>query len=92
MANTGPGRPQDQKSNTGTEDAPELEKTLEDATTGVVEAAQKNSNLIVFVVLCIVGLLALPSVLGKVEEEKLQKLNDDIDACLNQDQAMVLQD
>lgn len=84
MATTGPGRPQNKKAPSNDNDGADLEKSLEDATTGVVEAAKNNSNLIVIVVLGIVALLALPSVLDKVEEQKLQKLNNEIDTCLNQ--------
>ena len=91
MATTGPGRPENKKAPTQDGDGAELEKSLEDATSGVVEAAKNNSNLIVVVVLGIVALLALPSVLDKVEEQKLQKLNNEIDSCLNQEAEAVVQ-
>ena len=39
----------------------------------------------------IVALLALPSVLDRVEEQKLQKLNNEIDSCLNQETEAVVQ-
>lgn len=91
MATTGPGRPDNKKAPTTDGEGADLEKTLEDATAGVVETAKSNSNLIIIVVLGIVALLALPSVLDKVEEQKLQKLNNEIDSCLNQETEAVVQ-
>ena len=90
MATTGPGRPQNKSESTGDDNPAELEKSLEDATAGVVESAKNNSNLIILVVLGIVALLALPSMLERVEEQKLQKLNNDIDTCLGQEAEEVL--
>lgn len=91
MATTGPGRPENKKAPTTDGEGADLEKTLEDATAGVVETAKSNSNLIIIVVLGIVALLALPSVLDRVEEQKLQKLNNEIDSCLNQETEEVVQ-
>ncbi len=91
MATTGPGRPENKKAPTTDGEGADLEKTLEDATAGVVETAKSNSNLIIIVVLGIVALLALPSVLDRVEEQKLQKLNNEIDSCLNQETQEVVQ-
>ena len=91
MATTGPGRPENKKAPTTDGEGADLEKTLEDATAGVVETAKSNSNLIIIVVLGIVALLALPSVLDRVEEQKLQKLNNEIDSCLNQETEAVVQ-
>ena len=91
MATTGPGRPENKKAPTTDGEGADLEKTLEDATAGVVETAKSNSNLIIVVVLGIVALLALPSVLDRVEEQKLQKLNNEIDSCLNQETEAVVQ-
>ena len=91
MATTGPGRPENKKAPTTDGEGADLEKTLEDATAGVVETAKSNSNLIIIVVLGIVALLALPSVLDRVEEQKLQKLNNEIDSCLNQETEVVVQ-
>ena len=91
MATTGPGRPENKKAPTTDGEGADLEKTLEDATAGVVETAKSKSNLIIIVVLGIVALLALPSVLDRVEEQKLQKLNNEIDSCLNQETEAVVQ-
>lgn len=91
MATTGPGRPQNKSASTGEEDPADLEKSLEDATVGVVESAKNNSNLIILVVLGIVALLALPSMLERVEEQKLQKMNNDIDTCLSQTSEQILE-
>ncbi len=91
MATTGPGRPEKKNAPTTDGEGADLEKTLEDATAGVVETAKSNSNLIIIVVLGIVALLALPSVLDRVEEQKLQKLNNEIDSCLNQETEAVVQ-
>ena len=91
MATTGPGRPENKNAPTTDGEGADLEKTLEDATAGVVETAKSNSNLIIIVVLGIVALLALPSVFDRVEEQKLQKLNNEIDSCLNQETEAVVQ-
>ena len=91
MATTGPGRPENKNAPATDSEGAELEKTLEDATAGVVETAKSNSNLIIIVVLGIVALLALPSVLDRVDEQKLQKLNNEIDSCLNQETEAVVQ-
>ena len=72
MATTGPGRPENKNAPATDSEGAELEKTLEDATAGVVETAKSNSNLIIIVVLGIVALLALPSVLDRVDEQKDQ--------------------
>ena len=80
MANNGPGRPEKKIQSTDTDESQDLEKTLEDATSGVVEAAKTNSTTLVVGVLFLLALISLPSLLGRIEEQKIQSWNDQIDA------------
>lgn len=75
---------------TDTDESQDLEKTLEDATSGVVDAAKTNSTTLVVGVLFLLALISLPSLLGRIEEQKIQRWNDQIDACLAQEKELVL--
>lgn len=90
MANNGPGRPEKKIQSTDTDESQDLEKTLEDATSGVVDAAKTNSTTLVVGVLFLLALISLPSLLGRIEEQKIQRWNDQIDACLAQEKELVL--
>ena len=90
MANNSHGRKEKKIQSTDTDESQDLEKTLEDATSGVVDAAKTNSTTLVVGVLFLLALISLPSLLGRIEEQKIQRWNDQIDACLAQEKELVL--